>query len=259
MILLGLLLALATPPSDAPPDVTALARDTVAKETKMFNDIEKHCFTMRIFQEETGDNPHRKQETRLEHVCFRDGVPVYQRLEINGKPTGAKATDPFPPPDDEWRKRAEKIRESHKTQIDIMQQCLKAFNFTFVNETTFEGRPAIVIDIKPNPRYDATSRTTELLKSVSGRAWIDKETHNLMRIEAKTFKDFALWGGMIVRIKEGGWFVMRQKELDGEWFPYFMESSWEGKLAMVKRIGDHYRLERFGFERGSADKPAEKK
>ena len=251
MLLLGLLLALASPPADAP-DVNALARDTVAKETKMFDEVEKHCFTMRIFQEESGNDPHRKKETRLEHVCFRDGVPVYQRLEINGKPTGVKATDPYPPRDDEWRKRAEKIRESHKTQIDIMQQCLKAFNFTFVNETTMDGRDVIVIDIKPNPNYSATSRTTELLKSVSGRAWIDKETHNLLMIQAKTFKDFALWGGMIVRIKEGGQFEMRQKEIDGEWFPYFMESSWEGKLAMVKRIGDHYRLERFGFERASA-------
>jgi hypothetical protein len=255
MLLLGLLLALASPPADAPVDVNALVRDAVAKETKMFDEVEKHCFTMRIFQEETGNDPHRKRETRLEHVCFRDGVPVYQRLEINGKPTGVKITDPYPPPDDEWRKRAEKIRESHKTQIDIMQQCLKAFNFTFVNETPFEGRPTIVIDIKPNPAYNATSRTTELLKSVSGRAWIDKETHNLVMIQAKTFKDFALWGGMIVRIKEGCQFEMRQKEIDGEWFPYFMESSWEGKLAMVKRIGDHYRLERYGFERGSADKP----
>ncbi|GEM_PF-4356982 len=247
MFFLGILMTFAAPP-DSPIDVNALARDAVAHETKMFDDVEKHCFTMRIFQEDTGDNPHRKQETRLEHVCFRDGVPVYQRLEINGKATGAKPTDPFPPADAEWRKRAEKIREGHKTQIDIMQQCLKAFTFTFVNETTFDGRTAIVIDIRPNPNYEATSRTTELMKSVSGRAWIDKETHNVMRIEAKTFKDFALWGGLAVRIKEGGTFEMRQKEFEGEWFPYFMESRWEGKLAMVRHIGDHYRLERYGFE-----------
>jgi hypothetical protein len=64
MLLLGLLLALASPPADTP-DVNALARDTVAKEAKMFDEIEKHCFTMRIFQEETGNDPHRKQETRL--------------------------------------------------------------------------------------------------------------------------------------------------------------------------------------------------
>ena len=83
-----------------------------------------------------------------------------------------------------------------------------------------------------------------------------QETHNMLMIQAKTFRDFALWGGLVVRIKEGGQFEMRQKEIDGEWFPYFMESSWEGKLAMVKRIGDHYRLERYGFERGSADKPS---
>src|SRR5258706_12192590 len=142
LLLLALLL-------DSPVDVNALARDAVALETKMFDNIEKHCFTMRIFQEEPGSDPHRKHETRLEHVCFRDGVPVYQRLEINGKPTGVKATDPFPPPDDEWRKRAEKIREARKTQIDIMQQCLKVFNLTYVAETVHDGPMAINIDVNP--------------------------------------------------------------------------------------------------------------
>src|SRR5260221_6732746 len=153
LLLLALLL-------DSPVDVNALARDWVALETKVFGNIEKACFTMRIFQEEPGSDPHRKHETGLEHVCFRDGVPVYQRLEINGKPTGVKATDPFPPPDDEWRKRAEKIRDGRKTQIDIMRQCLKAFNFNYVNETTYEGRAAIDGDIRPNTNYAAVSRTT---------------------------------------------------------------------------------------------------
>jgi len=83
---------------------------------------------MRIFQEETGEDPKRKRETRLEHVCFRDGVPVYQRLEINGKPTGVKASDPLPPPDEEWRKRAEKIREGRKTQIE---SCSNAWRPSF--------------------------------------------------------------------------------------------------------------------------------
>ena len=235
-------------------DVQAMARDTVRLETKLFDEIPQHCFTMRIFQEEPTDDPKRKKETRLEHVCFRGEVPVYQRLEINGKPTGLKITDPFPPPDDEWRKRAEKIHEARKTQIDIMQQCLLAFNITYVNETVLDGRPTIVVDLKPNPNYHAQSRTYELLKSISGRAWIDKETHYLVHVQARTFKDFALWGGLIVRVKEGASFEMRQKIFDGVWLPYYMESRWEGKLAMVKRLGDHYRLERFDFQRGTADK-----
>src|SRR5258708_2116721 len=179
-------------------DAQAIAHDAVRLQTALFDQIEQHCFTMRIFQEEPGDDPKRKQERRLEHVCFRDGVPVYQRLEINGKPTGVKATDPFPAPDDEWRKRAEKIREGRKTQIDIMQQCLQAFHFTYVTESVVEGRPAIVIDVKPNPHYHAVSRTTELLKSVSGRAWLDKETHYLLLPQPTTSKNFALRAALTV-------------------------------------------------------------
>ena len=235
-------------------DPAAVAHHTVALQTKLFDEIEQHCFTMRIFQEEANDDPRRKKETRLEHVCFRDGVPVYNRLEINGKPTGVKMSDPFPPPNDEWRKRAEKIREARKTQIDIAQQCLQAFHFTFITEAVMEGRPVLVIDFKPNPNYHAQTRTTELLKVVSGRAWIDRESHYLMKIEAKTFKDFTLWGGLIARVKEGAQLEMRQNRFDDVWLPYFLEERWEGKIAMVHKVGDHFRLERFDFQRGTADK-----
>ncbi len=254
VILLGLMAAfLGNPSGPDGPDLKALARDAVRLETQLFDDLAKHCFTMRIFQEEPGDDPTRKKETRLEYVCFRDGVPVYKRLEINGKPTGVKLDDPFPPPDDEWRKRAERIREARKTQVDVMQQALKAFTATYVGETTLEGRAVHILDLKPDPEYRAVSRTTELLKSVTARVWIDKETHNLVMIQARTFRDFTIWGGLLARIKDGAAFEMRQKPVGGVWLPYFLEQRWEGKAAMFKRIGDHVRLERSDFQVGSAD------
>ena len=146
-----------------PAEVMVVAREAIAKQARLFDDIEKHCFVLRIAQESPGDDPRRKHETRLEQVCFRDGVPVYKRLEINGKPTGVKMEDPFPPPDDEWRRRAERIREARKTQIDVIQQCLKAFTFTYVGESVMEERPVFIMDLKPNPDYQAISRTTENL------------------------------------------------------------------------------------------------
>ena len=73
-------------------------------------------------------------------------------------------------------------------------------------------------------------------------------------LQARTFKDFNLWGGLLARIKEGAWLDLKQRPVDGAWLPYFMESYWEGKIAMMKKVGDHYRLERSDFERGSADK-----
>jgi hypothetical protein len=75
-----------------------------------------------------------------------------------------------------------------------------------------------------------------------------------MKIEAKTFKDFALWGGIIARVKEGAQLEMRQNKFGDAWLPYFLEERWEGKVAMVHKVGDHFRLERFDFQRGTADK-----
>lgn len=240
--------------ADLPADQLAIvAQDAVTKQARLFDDIEKHCFVLRINQEEPGDDPKRKKETRLEHVCFRDGVPVYKRLEINGRLTGVKLEDPFPPPDDEWRKRAERIREARKTQIDVIQQCLKAFKFTYVTETVVEDRPVYVLDFAPDPDYKAISRTTEMLKSARGRAWVDKETHNVVRVQAHTFRDFNIWGGLLAKIKEGATFEMRQRPVGGVWLAYALDLSWEGRLAMLKRIGDKVHMERSDFKVGSAD------
>jgi len=240
--------------ADLPPDqIAAIARDAVNKQARLFDDIEKHCFVLRINQEAPGEDPKRKKETRLEHVCFRDGVPVYKRLEINGRLTGVKLEDPFPPPDDEWRRRAERIREARKTQIDVIQQCLKAFNFTYVTEAVLEDRTVYVLDFTPNPEYKATSRTTEMLKSARGRAWVDKETHNVVRVQAHTFKDFNIWGGLLAKIEEGASFEMRQRPINGIWLAYTLDLNWEGRLAMVKRIGDKVHMERSDFQKGSAD------
>jgi len=239
---------------DLPPDqLAAVARDAVNKQARLFDDIEKHCFVLRINQEGPGDDPKRKKETRLEHVCFRDGVPVYKRLEINGRLTGVKLEDPFPPPNDEWRRRAERIREARKTQIDVIQQCLHAFTFTYVTETVMEDRPVFVLDFAPNPNYKAVSRTTEMLKSARGRAWVDKETHNVVRVQAHTFKDFNIWGGLLAKIEEGATFEMRQRPVGGVWLAYRLDLNWEGRLALVKRIGDKVHMERSDFKVGSAD------
>ncbi len=254
MIPLFLLLALW---ADQPPvDLNALARDAVQQQTKVFDSMEKHCFMMRILQEGPSDDASRRRETRVEHVCYREGVPVYNRLEINGKPTGIKANDPFPPPNDEFRKRVERVREARKTQIDVMEQALHAFNFQWIGETVLEGRQVYIVDLKPNPGYHAASRTTEMLKSVTGRVWIDKESHNVVMAQARTFRDFSIWGGLLAKIRQGATFEMHQRPVNGVWLPYSLEQRWEGRVAMFKKIGDHVKLERSDFGLGSADHPA---
>ncbi len=231
------------------PDAEAVVRDAIALQHRVFKSMEGYCYTQRILQEEPGTDPGRKREERLEQVCFREGVPIYKQLMVNGKPTGRKMEDPFPPPGkpEDWRKRVERTQEARKRDSELMAQVEKAFRFQLVEEGTFEGRPVWVVEMTPRPEYRPNSRATEMLKHVVARVWVDKETHHLAMIRARVVSDFNIWGGLAAKVRRGARFEIRQKPVNGVWLPYFREENWEARIALFKNIGEHVRAERSDF------------
>lgn len=247
--------SLAAPPADA----SALVRDAITLQRHVFENLEKHCFLQRILKEPPGEESRSRREERLEEVCFRQGTPVYKVLTINGKPTGNKAGEPLAPPanPNDWRKRVERAQERRKRNRELLEQVLQAFRFQAVAESVLEGRPVVVVDMAPRPEFQATSRTTEMLKHVKGRIWIDRQTHHTMLFKAVVDSDFNIWGGLMAKVRRGATFELRQKPFNGVWFPYFQETRWEARVALVKNIGEHERLERLDFhwlgQAGAAD------
>ena len=248
-------LALQSPPADA----AGLVRDAITLQRRVFEDLERHCFLQRISKERPGAESRSRREERLEEVCFRQGTPVYKVLTINGKPTGNKAGDPFPPPANlnDWRKRVERAQERRKRDQELLEQVMQAFRFQAVGESVLEGRPVVVVDMAPRPEFQPTSRTMEMLKHVKGRMWIDRQTHHVMMLQAVVDSDFSIWGGLVAKVYHGATFELRQKPFNGTWFPYFLDTRWEARVALVKNIGEHERLERSDFRRlgqaGAAD------
>jgi len=86
----------------------------------------------------------------------------------------AEASDPLPRPT-RSAKACRKIREGRKTQIDIMQQCLEA-SFHIRHGECRGRRPAIVIDIKPNP-HSTPLRAPQSAQKRQRTRLIDKEQH----------------------------------------------------------------------------------
>ena len=248
-MLLNLTVLFAMALSGPPPDLGAALHETLSLQYRVFDHLQRHCYVQRILQEEPGDDPGRKREERLEEVCFREGVPIYKQLVINGRPTGRKAEDPFPPPGnpEDWRKRVERVRETRKRDRELMGQVERAFRFQYVAESALEERPVWVVDLVPRPEYQATSRATEMLKHVAVRIWVDQETHHLAMLRARVESDFNIWGGLVAKVRRGGTFELRLKPFQGVWLPYFQELRWEIRIALVKNIGEHVRLERSDF------------
>lgn len=70
----------------------------------------------------------------------------------------------------------------------------------------------VVLDFKPDPKFKPPSLITEGLTGISGRIWIDANSRCVLRIQGQILHpvDFG-WGGVLARIREGGYVEMEQR------------------------------------------------
>ncbi len=212
--------------------------------------VAESCFRQHIIEEKlNSEDQIIRREERNELVCYREGVPLYKQLVINGRATGQRENDGWPPAraDENWRKEVRRAAERAERFRQIIAEVPKAFDFTRLGEETVDGRPTVVYRLTPKPGYQATSRPTEMLKRVTGRAWVDAGSAHMVRLVAVVEQDFDLWGGLVLKVRKGGTYELRQKPMNGVWMPYFAEERWHARIALFKHLGHHLRAERTDF------------
>lgn len=230
----------------------ALLAQVVANQQAAMKRLEEYCYRQTILEEKLNNQGGVVWgEQRDEVVCHCDGVPLYKQLVINGRPTGQRETDPWPVirDDQNWQKQVRRAAEKSQRYAQIIAEVPKAFEFTLLGEEHFEERPAQVYQLTPKPGYRPISRPTEMLRHVSGRAWIDPASATLLRLVAQVQSDFDMWGGLVLKVRKGGAYEMRQRAVNGAWLPYYTEERWHARIALIKHLAQHVRLERSDFRR----------
>jgi hypothetical protein len=87
------------------------------------------------------------------------------------------------------------------------------------------GNLEVVLDYKPNPKFSPPTTYAEALTGLKGRAWIDAETSQLVRMEGTIFQGINLGWGMLAHIYPGGELVIEQTDAgNNRWiFTHFSE------------------------------------
>jgi len=234
-------------------DAAFIAR-AVANQQEAMKRLVEYCFRQRILEEKlNSDNQIERHDEREELVCHRDGAPLYKQLVINGRPTGQRETDPWPAiqNDSNWQKQVRRAAERTDRFRTMIGEVPKAFDLAPMGEEAIDGRPAIVYRLTPKPGYEPKSRNTEVLKCITGRVWVDREAAQMVRFQAQVGRDFSMWGGLLLKVRKGGAFEMRQKLVSGVWLPHFSEERWHARIGLVKHLGYHQRVERSDFRPAS--------
>jgi hypothetical protein len=127
------------------------------------------------------------------------------------------------------RQAYEKIAKKRKERADLIGAAKTAFIFTFIASEQRAGRKLLKYEMRPNPAFKPTSRSTSVYTRVRGTVWIDEESGELARIEGEVTDDISL-GLFLAKVYKGSHFMQERYEMvPGLWLPTFSQYDFDGR------------------------------
>ena len=66
-----------------------------------------------------------------------------------------------------------------------------------------DGRSAVVVTFRPKPGYKAQTKGGKVLQKLAGRAWVDEDEHQLVRIDAELLDALGVGPAGVFRLQKG--------------------------------------------------------
>ncbi|MGA2877431.1 MAG: hypothetical protein ABSG13_00615 [Bryobacteraceae bacterium] len=102
----------------------------------------------------------------------------------------------------EARQRAEQYRKMREQNGILLEEFIRAFDFTIAGDETIDGHACYVFEAKPKAGYRPPNRTAKVLAGMQGRLWIDKESFHWVKAEAQALKPVSVFG-LFARVLPG--------------------------------------------------------
>lgn len=149
------------------------------------------------------------------------------------------------------RKRIENYKKGRERDHLLMQEMTNAFVFKLLGETTAGGRAAWLLQATPKPGYQPPNKQTKVLTGTQGELWIDKDSFQWIKVEAKVIHPVSI-EGFLARVEPGTTFkLIRAPVPGGAWLPseFFVGS----KVRVLSLIGHNVTEDDSYFDYQPAD------
>jgi hypothetical protein len=232
------------------PDIASLFHEVEAHQKELENVRKDYMFRAVSQEDELDSDGHVKHSKTEEHEVFFVGRRTVSRLL---RKDGIDLTA------SEQKKEQEKvdkrIQEAKKRQLKREQReeegkqdeneitvdtFLRISRFDNPRRLPFRDRTAIAYDFSGNPDAKTHGMAEGAVKKVSGTVWIDEDSRQLIRMEAKLDEPFKVGGGLLASVQKGSSFVFEQAFVNGEiWLPTYAEANITGRMLLFKGIREH--------------------
>ena len=134
------------------------------------------------------------------------------------------------------RKRKARIARTQRErdgqmQTEIFRNLLAAFRFSVTGREQVNGWETLVLDFKPREGFEPPSSRSVFLRSLSGKLWITRESHQPIRLTGRLGEDVRFVGGLFGSLKKGATITLEQADIgNGLWLPAFTTVTYRRSL-----------------------------
>lgn len=233
-----------TSPSYQPPSMEEMKAKTdelIANQHSDDQAVEQYEHVEREIDRSSGPNPRTVQDRTFRVVPTGTGT-LRILLRDNGK-----TTDPadyrrqlqawrevlqlaLRPDDPREQSAYSKFEKKKHDRAEMVDSTREAFVQKWVGREKLNGHECDVVELDPNPSFHGHSLMQEAVTHFAAKVWVDRDTSQLVRGEARVMRDISVGGGILGKLYKGGVFSFDQAPVaSGLWFPTRYQYDFTGR------------------------------
>jgi len=121
--------------------------------------------------------------------------------------------------EDEAVRRARE-EEAKRKERAVIDEVFRMDDFAVTGREVLNGRPTILLTFTPRPDFRPTTAGAKVIQKLAGRAWIDEQDRQLVRLEGRLVDSLGVGPAKLARLQKGATaFFQRKKVNDEVWLP----------------------------------------
>ena len=110
--------------------------------------------------------------------------------------------------------------DGRRKEKEVIDELFRMDDIQIAGRETLDGRSTVLVTFRPRPGYRPQTRGGKVLQKLAGRAWIDEEDHQLVRIDAELLDALGVGPAGVFRLQKGAQaFFQRRRVNDEIWLP----------------------------------------
>ncbi|MEX1245989.1 MAG: hypothetical protein WEB59_14095 [Thermoanaerobaculia bacterium] len=132
------------------------------------------------------------------------------------------------------RKQLARKEERRREEQRVVEEVFLMDEIVVVGRETIDGRSTVIVDFTPKPGYRPITEGGKVIQKIQGRAWIDEEDRQLVRIETRLLDNMGVGPARVARLQRGSSGYFQRRKVNGEiWLPAEASFRGEAKLLLV--------------------------